>query len=297
MAKHGTVRIGVSGWLYRPWRGAFYPKKLPQSQELAHIGCTFPTVEINGSFYRTQKAHSYAHWREVVPGDFVFAVKGPRFLTHMLRLKNVETPLANFMASGVLALREKLGPILWQLPPTFRYDQARLETFFALLPHDTKAAMRLAHRHDARVKEIWLGKVESRVMRHAIEIRHDSFIDPAFVAQLRAHNIALVCADTVKWPRLMDVTADFVYCRLHGSTELYRSNYDARALGQWARRAAAWARGEDVTGRHASPKLARKAAGRDVFIYFDNTDKLHAPQNALDLTARMAALLDAPAKR
>lgn len=288
----GDIRVGVSGWLYKPWRGTFYPKKLAHKNELAYIGSQFRTVEINSTFYRTQAPQSFARWNEAVPGDFTFAVKCPRFITHMRRLREIETPLANFFASGVLRLGSKLGPLLWQFPPNFQFDAQVFAEFLGLLPRTTTAAARLARRHDHRVRKgVWTKAREHRTLRYAVEIRHESFAVPEFVKMLRAHNVALVCADTVSWPQLMDVTADFVYCRLHGSEELYRSNYSSRDLDLWAARVAAWAQGGDAPdGRRILTTPARKRTKRDVYVYFDNTDKVRAPGNALGLIARTTAL-------
>lgn len=289
----GDIRIGLSGWLYKGWRGTFYPKKLPQKRELSYIGQTFRTVEINGTFYSTQAPDSFARWRDAVPEDFLFAVKCPRFITHMKRLRNVETPLANFFASGVLRLGEKMGPLLWQFPPNFRFRPEVIEPFLEMLPRSTRDAAKLSRKHDDRIRKgTWTKTDSDRPIRYAVEIRHESFATPAFITLLRKHDVALVCADTVDWPLLMDVTADFVYCRLHGSTELYKSNYSAKDLGRWAKRVVAWAHGrESPDGRHVSSTPPRKRIRRDVFVYFDNTDKVKAPGNALDLETRVAALL------
>jgi uncharacterized protein YecE (DUF72 family) len=281
--RSGEVRIGLSGWTYKSWRGRFYPKGLPHHRELAHVGSIFPTVEINGTFYSMQRPDSFARWAQATPDDFVFAVKGPRFLTHMKRLRDPVAPLGNFIASGVLRLGAKLGPILWQLPPSFRYDRAKLDAFFALLPRDTEAAAACGRRHDHRLKaRAWL-RVEGKLrLRHALEVRHESFCDLDFIELLRRHDIALVCADTVDWPLLMDLTSDFVYCRLHGSRELYRSGYSAVALERWARRIRAWRAGKPMhDGKFVGPPAMDRP--RDVFVFFDNTDKLKAPRDALAL--------------
>jgi uncharacterized protein YecE (DUF72 family) len=282
------VRIGISGWAYTPWRGRFYPKGLPQKKELAHAAAIFRSIEINGTFYSMQRSESFGHWAAETPDDFVFAVKGPRYLTHMLRLKNAEAPLGNFFASGLLRLGAKLGPILWQFPPNFRFNADKLETFFDLLPRDTAAAVACGRRHDDRLKgRAWLQTDRRRPIRHAMEVRHESFRDPAFVALLRKHDVALVCADTVEWPLLMDLTSDFVYVRLHGSAELYRSAYSPAAIRRWAARVEAWRDGKPMTdGAFASP-VAAKRMKRDVYLYFDNTDKLQAPRDALSLMRRL----------
>jgi uncharacterized protein YecE (DUF72 family) len=281
------IRIGISGWRYAPWRGKFYPEDLRQKDELAFAASRFGTLEINGTFYSLQALQSFRAWHDAAPGDFVFAVKGPRFITHMKRLKGVEPALANFFASGVLALGKKLGPVLWQLPPNFRFDAARLEEFFRLLPRDGKAAAALARRHDQRLKSrAWLKADGVGAIRHALEIRHDSFRDAAFIRLLRRHDIALVTADTVEWPLLMDATADFVYVRLHGSEQLYASGYGAGALKQWARRIRDWAEGREVKGEHAGPPARRRK--RDVYVYFDNDAKVRAPFDALALEKLLA---------
>ncbi|HEX3399966.1 MAG TPA: DUF72 domain-containing protein [Acetobacteraceae bacterium] len=291
MARAGTVRIGISGWSYAPWRGVFYPKGLKQKCELEYAASQFNTLEVNGTFYSMQRPETFADWADRTPDGFVFAVKGPRFITHIRRLREVETPLANFMASGLLRLGPKLGPILWQFPPNFRFDAERIEAFLKLLPHDTRAAARCGRRHDDRLKaRAWLQADADRPIRHAFEIRHDTFRDHAFIDLLRHYDVALVCADTVEWPRLMDVTADFVYCRLHGSEELYASGYDDKALDAWAARVAAWARsGEPADAERVQGKARRRK--RDVFVYFDNDMKVRAPFDAHALQERVTLSL------
>lgn len=285
------IRIGISGWRYTPWRGVFYPEDLPQRLELHYASRVLPTIEINGSFYSLQYPESYRRWCEDTPAEFVFAVKGPRFITHMKKLKDVAVPLANFFASGVFNLERKLGPILWQLPPNLGYDPARLTKFFELLPRDTAGALKLARKRDARMKgRSKLAIDANRPLRHAIEVRHTSFCDPSFIELLREHNIALVIAETAKrFPMMHDVTADFVYMRLHGDRELYRSGYSDRALDRWARRISAWHRGSEP--RDAQKILKRKpptSKPRDVYCYFDNTDvKLRAPVDAQALIRKL----------
>jgi uncharacterized protein YecE (DUF72 family) len=268
----GDVRVGVSGWRYPPWRGVFYPVGLPHARELEFASRRLRTVEINGSFYSLQRPSSYRSWYAATPADFVFAVKGGRFLTHHKKLRDCATPLANFLASGVLALEEKLGPILWQLPPQLPFDAERLEAFFAMLPRSTAAAAELARGHDQRLQYgAHLEVSVDRPLRHAVEIRHPTFEDPSFVRLLRRAGIALCVADTAgRWPYLEDVTADFVYVRLHGDKRLYVSGYGRAALDAWAVRIAAWRR-----------------AGHDVFVYFDNDVKVRAPFDAMNLAARL----------
>lgn len=283
------IRVGISGWRYAPWRGAFYPRSLPQRLELAYASRLVQTIEINGSFYSLQRPEYYAHWHDATPPDFEFAVKGPRFITHMKRLNDVRVPLANFFASGVFNLRAKLGPVLWQFPPQMRFDRQRFASFLELLPMDTAAALRLARARDARLKGRARLAIDAvRPLRHAFEIRHESFLDPRFIALLAARNIALVIADTAqRWPMPEDITADFVYVRLHGDKKLYQSGYGDRALERWAQRIRAWRDGKDagdlkVGGIHPRMKP------RDVYCYFDNTDvKLRAPEDARALIRKL----------
>ena len=288
MARLGDIRIGVSGWTYGPWRGTFYPRGLPQKRELAHAAAQFNALEINGTFYGMQMPQSFANWAEAAPDDFVFAVKGSRFLTHMLQLTRAEIPLANFFASGPLALGGKLGPILWQFPERFVFNRGRLVQFFELLPRTQREAAELGAHHDHRLRAAaHLDVLEDRPLRHAIEIRSDSFRDPLFIELLRKYDVALVCADTVDWPLLMDLTAGFVYCRLHGSTELYRSRYSDEELDRWAARIKAWSSGAKMTDGEFVVPPRDDGQPRDVFVFFDNTDKLQAPDNARGLMQRL----------
>jgi uncharacterized protein YecE (DUF72 family) len=282
-ANTGTIRIGLSGWRYEGWRGVFYPNGLRQDDELAFAARAFPTLELNGSFYSLQTPASYRRWYDATPPEFIFAIKGGRYITHYLRLHDFERPLANFFASGVLALGEKLGPFVWQFPPQYRFDEARMDAFLAALPHDSAAALALARRRDARMRGRAYLKIDrNRRLRHAVEIRHPSFECAAFVQLLRAHGVALVVADTAgNWPYCEDVTADFMYLRLHGDKEIYASGYTDRALERWAARIRAWAGGGEpadarrISGRDAVPRRAR-----DLYCYFDNDVKVRAPFDA-----------------
>ena len=286
-----AIRIGISGWRYAPWRGVFYPEKLQQHRELEYASGVFPTIEINGSFYSLQSPKSWKTWHDETPADFVFAVKGPRYITHLLRLREYETALANFFASGVLQLGSKLGPMLWQFPPNFRFDEERFDSFFANLPKDTDTALELARKRDrSRMSgRTALPKQPNRRLRHAIEIRHDSFRAEAFIRLLRRHNVALVVADTAgRWPLVEDVTADFVYIRLHGDEELYVSGYTGKALDMWARRIDAWSHGtEPDDARKASALKPQRRVSRDVYCYFDNDAKVHAPFDAQNLAMKL----------
>ena len=227
----------------------------------------------------------------------MFAVKGGRFITHMKRLKDVKTPLANFFASGLLRLEEKLGPILWQVPPNFRYDRERLSAFFSLLPRDTQHAASLARKHDERLRgRSWTRTGENRPLRHALEVRHPSFENPDFIALLREHDIAMVVADTAgKWPLIEDTTSSFVYVRLHGDEELYVSGYTNEALERWSRKIAAWASGRTPASARLVARRCAPASSRDVFVYFDNDVKVHAPFDAITLAHHLKISLPPPA--
>ncbi|WP_035282996.1 DUF72 domain-containing protein [Actinokineospora spheciospongiae] len=284
----GRVHIGTSGWVYPPWRGVFYPEGLVQRKELAYLAGQLGSVEINGSFYSLQRPESYARWRDETPEDFVFSVKGPRFITHMKRLKDAHTPLANFFASGVLALRGKLGPILWQTPANLPFEPDVLTAFLGQLPRSTAEAAALAEAHDSRLDgRAWTETDADRPVRHALEVRHPGFTTAAFVDLLRAHGVALVAADTAgTWPRLEDVTADFAYVRLHGDTELYASGYGDDALDEWAAKVRTWRDGGDVESEFTVAGPAGATGPRDVHVYFDNDAKVKAPGDARALADR-----------
>lgn len=286
----GAIYIGIAGWRYEPWRGVFYPDGLAHERELAFASQNFPSIELNGSFYALQKPATYAAWYAQTPPGFVFSVKGNRFITHTRRLRDIEGPLANMLASGVFNLRDKLGPLLWQFPPNFKFDPARMAHFLSLLPHNTTEGLALARQHEDRM----IGKValevdKRRPLRHAVEIRHDSFVDPAFIAMLRKFKVALVVADTArKWPCYEDVTADFMYLRLHGDQELDASGYSDAALERWAGRIRAWSAGAQPADAHLiSTRAAPKRASRDIYCYFDNDIKVHAPFDARKLMVRL----------
>ncbi len=283
------IRAGISGWNYTGWRGTFYPKKLPHREELEYASHAFATIEINGTFYRLQRPEHYEEWRRRTPAGFRFAVKGSRFITHMKKLRDVETALANFFASGVLRLEEKLGPVLWQFPAQMRFDPERFESFAALLPRTTAAAAELALHHDRRVGGRASTHADTeRPIRHAIEIRHDSFLVPDFLAILRKHHIALVFSDGgPAWPYVEDVTAGFVYIRLHGDEELYASGYGDAALDRWAKRIRAWSEGREPEDAMRCGPPATKRAQRDVWVYFDNDAKVRAPFDARLLSRKL----------
>ncbi len=279
------VRVGTSGWVYASWRGPFYPADVPRKRELEYLSRRMRTAELNGSFYSLQRPERYRGWRDAVPSDFVFAVKGSRFITHMKQLRDIETPLANFLASGVLALGPTLGPMLWQLPPHLAFDVDRLVGFFNRLPRSTAEAAQLARGHDDRLKaEPFTEADVDRPLRHALEVRHPSFATAECVELLREHDIALCVADSAgRWPYLEDVTSDFVYVRLHGDVELYTSGYSDAALRAWADKIRQWRDGGGP-GKHTVGSPAPRRA-RDVYVYFDNDVKAHAPHDAMALAA------------
>lgn len=286
----GRAYVGISGWTYPGWRRVFYPEGLAHRRELEYASRKLDSIEINGSFYSLQRPTSYARWYDETPPGFVFAVKGSRFITHMLKLRNVETALPNFFASGVLRLREKLGPILWQFPERMPADLERFARFLEALPKTSDQAAVIAERHDHRLEgRAWTEAEVSIPLRHAFEIRHPGFLGPDFVALLREHNAALVFADTAgRWPYAEDVTADFAYVRLHGAEQLYASGYTDEQLDWWAARIREWRRGcQPADATCVAPPARNAAAGRDVYVYFDNDAKVHAPFDAIRLKARL----------
>ena len=269
--------VGVSGWRYPGWRGDFYPSGLRQREELAYVAQQMTSAEINGSFYSLQRPSSYRRWAQETPDDFLFAVKGSRYVTHMLQLRNVEVALANFFASGVLALGGQLGPMLWQLPARTAFDPDRLAAFFALLPRTHGQVAAAAAGHDDKVAgdrlllEVAEGVSGERPVRHALEPRHPSFESEEARALLAAHDVAMVIADSAgTWPMMPDATTDFRYVRLHGEQELYTSAYTDESLDRWAEQCRAWL-----------------AGGLDTHVYFDNDARGHAPHDAVRLLSRL----------
>lgn len=274
------ARIGISGWRYPPWRGTFYPKGLVQRRELEYASARLDSIEINGTFYGLQRPSSYLHWREETPDNFVFAVKGSKYVTHMLRLTDATESVADFFASGVLALQEKLGPILWQVPPSLPFRPETIDAFLAILPHSVGEAKLLAAEHShLDADRTWTNRTADRPIRHAFEVRHESFVDSAFLEILRNRDVAVVVADTAgRWPQIRDVTSDHVYLRLHGDKELYTSGYTDAALEDWAQAVRGW-----LTGAACADGV-----GRDVYVYFDNDIKVRSPFDAIRLRDRLA---------
>jgi uncharacterized protein YecE (DUF72 family) len=271
----GRAFVGTSGWIYKHWNGRFYPEGLPSKRQLAFMASQLSTVEVNGTFYSLSRPSCFAKWRSDVPDDFVFAIKGSRYLTHMLKLKEPKTPLANFFAQGVLLLGEQLGPILWQLPPMLGFDAERARAFFALLPRDLDEAERLARKHDERLNHrsaLRAPDGHERPLRHALEIRHASWLCEEALRLMVEHDIALVTADTAdRHPLSMErTTDDFAYVRLHGARQLYASRYEDEELDDWAVLVDGW-----------------RNRGSDVYVYFDNDNKAYAPGDARRLQERL----------
>jgi len=267
------IRVGISGWTYPAWRGDFYPKGLAHRKELSYAAERLTSIEINGSFYALQKPESYTKWRSETPEDFVFAIKGGRYITHMKRLLDARDGLANYFAAGTLALGPKLGPILWQLPPTLQFESQRLADFFDGLPRTTQAAADLAAQHDDKLTEdrVFAQTERDVPIRYAVEARHASFETDEAVDLMREHSIGFVVADTAgRYPRITTPTADFVYVRMHGDKELYASGYTDEALDKWSKRFRDWI-----------------DEGLDVYVYFDNDMKGFAPHNAMSLLERL----------
>ena len=284
-----TIRIGIAGWQYEDWRGPFYPKGVPQRRELEFAAKRLASIEINGSFYSLQRPESYAKWHTETPDDFVFSIKGPRFITHIKRLVDIDKPLANFFASGLFNLREKLGPILWQFPPSYTFDPATFDAFLTLLPRDTEAALALARQHDDHVAGRTALVIDRHhPMRHAVEIRNKSFLSTSFIAMLRNHQVAIVIADSPgAWPYTEDLTADFVYLRMHGKSKLYDDGYTDAALDTLASRLKQWASGAEPADAIRVDVTANPLPSRDIYCYFDNDAKAHSPLDAMRLMGRL----------
>jgi uncharacterized protein YecE (DUF72 family) len=270
----GAARVGISGWRYAPWRGDFYPRGLQQRRELEYASRRLSSIEINGSFYSLQRPSSWLSWAEQTPDDFVFSVKGPRYVSHLLRLRNADEALANFFASGLFRLGPKLGPILWQLPANLVFDPAVLEAFLSALPRTVSEARVLAERstRDTPVDQRGFDAAGDRPLRYAMEVRSTTFDTEEYFAILERHGVASVTADTAgRWPFFERLPADFAYVRLHGDEILYESGYSSDSLDTWAARLEEW-----------------RGTGRDVFVYFDNDIKVRAPYDAMALAARLA---------
>lgn len=284
------VRIGVSGWNYDEWKGNFYPEGLPENVRLGHAASVFDTIEVNGTFYGLADPGTCRAWREAVPDHVELAIKGSRYITHMKRMGEPETPLANFFASGILEIGPNLGPVLWQLPARHRFDAERLDRFLALLPKNTIEAAELARGHDNRVEDAAYGNGSRHRMRHVLEVRHQSFLNEEAVEILRSHGVALCFSHSAEWPYIEEITAGFVYLRLHGPRLLYASEYSEGELRVWAQRIEAWrGGGEPGDAARITEQEPPERRERDVYVYFDNTAHGYAPADAIRLTR----LLDA----
>lgn len=265
MTKTGTIRIGIGGWVFEPWRGSFYPEGLPQKRELEHASRHLTSIEINGTYYGSQKPSSFARWHDETPEGFVFSLKAPRFATNRRKLAESGESIERFFTSGVMELRDKLGPVNWQFLPTKAFDAEDFAAFLSLLP--------ASH--------------EGRALRHAVEVRHESFRDPDFVALARKHKVAIVVAGDAEHPQIADPTADFVYARIMGTTEDEALGYSAPALGTWADRARAWSAGKPAGGLDLIGKDGRETP-RDVYLYVISGHKPRNPQAAMALIERVA---------
>ncbi len=275
MASQSHAYVGISGYIYPTWRGVFYPRGLPARRELEYASRQFNSIELNGTFYSLKSPAVFSRWYDQTPDDFLFAIKGSRFITHMLKLIGIETALSNFFASGILELGSKTGPFLWQFPATWSFDAGRVERFLAMLPQSTEDAEVIAREHDQRLKRGATISAKERVSyRHAFEIRHPSWFCQEFYDLLRAYDAALVLSDSAgKFPYAEEITADFVYVRLHGSKQLYVSGYSDQELESWAKRIRDWSR-----------------RGLDAYIYFDNDAKVYAPRDARNLADKIRGL-------
>ena len=265
-AKQGKIRVGIGGWTFEPWRGTFYPKGLPHARELEYASEHLTTIEINGTFYRTQTASTFAKWAKDTPDRFVFSVKGPRYAVNRRVLAEAGDPIRWFFDSGVTELGDKLGPILWQFAPTKKFDAADFGKFLELLP----------------------SKLDGRKLRHVVEVRHASFCVPQFVALVRQFNTPVVFADHHTYPAIADAIGDFMYARLQRGDDGIPTAYPPKALDAWAECARLWAKGRVPDGLPlADPAQAPKGAPRDVFIYFIHEAKVRAPAAAMALIERV----------
>lgn len=266
-AKSGKIRAGIGGWTFEPWRGVFYPEDLPQAKELHYASRHLPVIEVNGTYYSTQKPQTFARWAADTPDEFVFTLKGPRYATNRRELSGAGDSIARFLESGITELGDKLGPLLWQFAPTKKFDEADFAAFLDLLPE----------------------KLGGRRLRHAVEVRHDSFATPPFIAQLRERSIAVVFADHAKYPAIADVTAEFVYARLQTGSDDIPTCYSPKAIGEWAARAKSWAEGGVAKGLPiVAPDAKIKKTARDTFVFFIHEGKIRAPNAAMAFMDRLA---------
>jgi uncharacterized protein YecE (DUF72 family) len=262
----GQIYVGIGGWTYEPWRGVFYPKGLPHARELEYAAQLLTSIEVNGTFYSTQSPKTFRKWASEVPYDFVFALKGPRYAVNRRELKTAGDSIKRFLESGVTELGGRLGPLLWQFEPTKKFDEADFGGFLELLPKT----------------------FDGRGIRHVIEVRHDSFKTPAFIALLRRFAMPVVFAEHAVYPAIADITGDVVYARLQQGNEKLKAAYPPKALDEWATRAQAWARGGAPADLPRIDKTSAAKRPRDVFVYFIHEAKLRAPAAAMALIERLA---------
>jgi len=291
----GLAWVGISGFSYGGWQGMFYPDDLPKSHWRDFAVSQFNAVELNASFYGTILPKTYARYRQA-PGDrpFRWAIKGNRFITHRRRLRD-RTSLANFFASGVLELGEAMGPILWQLPPRMNWEPEVLATFLAWLPKDSEAAARFARHHDDNVKEPRLKGAYEGPLIHVMEVRSRDMIRPEMFEMLAEHEVGFVLTDSAgNWPYVEEITSGVVYCRLHGHQQTYASRYTDDELDWWAERARAWMAGRDwddpVRATDAAARSGCIGQEHDVYFFFDNDSRGHAPFDARRLAQRLDAV-------
>jgi uncharacterized protein YecE (DUF72 family) len=292
------LRIGLSGWSYPEWRGGgFYPKGLAQRKELEYSSSRVNSIEINGTFYSLQSPASFEKWAAGTPDDFLFAIKGSKYITHQKKLHDVRLPLATFFAQGILKLGKKVGPILWQFPAWYKFNRERLEEFLLLLPRTTAEAAVLAEENTIKKENgAFVDLIEDVPLRYAFEPRHESFFSEECIELFRKHNVSLAFADAAgKFPYYEDVTADFIYIRLHGSTVLYASGYTDEELDWWAKRLKSWTAGREP--RDAKKVTAGKfgdGSKRDAYVYFDNDIHSHAPYDAMNLAKKLGVKWKGP---
>lgn len=258
----GRIHIGIGGWVFEPWRGSFYPGGLPQKRELEYAADRLSSIEINGTYYGAQKPESFARWREETPDHFVFSLKGSRYCTNRKVLAEAGPSVEKFLSSGLTELKHKLGPINWQFMPTKRFEPADFEAFLKLLPQELDGVR----------------------LRHAVEVRHDSFRSPDFVALLREYGVAAIVAGDADYPQIADVTAPFIYARIMGTKEAEPKGYPQAALKRWAKAAETWAEGGVPEGLEAVAAAA-PTEPRDVFLYVISGDKVRNPAAAMELIA------------
>lgn len=263
--KAGKIHIGIGGWTFAPWRGVFYPEKLAQSKELSYAASRLTSIEINGTYYGSQKPESFRKWASEVPDGFIFSVKGPRFATNRRVLAEAGDSIKRFYDSGVTEMGDRLGPVLWQFAPTKKFDEADFGAFLDLLPR----------------------KFDGVALRHVVEVRHDSFCNPDFIALLRKHDVAVVYADHLKYPAISDITSDFVYVRLQTGKDTVKTAYPPKELDAWAKRLTLWSQGGEPGDLPRSDKTSAKKVPRDVFAYVIHEGKIRAPAGAMELIERV----------